>query len=197
MDNCLDLNKLYKNNSYIKNKNASNVLLLDDIHINNYQNNLDLNFLEEQVKNIYQTSVQIYFESNMIDYADLTLCLLKKNKNYYLKDYYFKKQQKHVVFIQSKIDNSFKIALYEYDSNKKTINYYCVLLSLTWLLYKLFNFNFLELESYVNTGEFSSLQHLNNYLEDKYKKVEENVLTLLDIIDERFIQYVTNTFITY
>ena len=197
MDNCLDVDKLYKNNSYIKNKNANNVLLLDDIHINNYQNNMDLSYLKEQLKTVYQTNVHIYFESEMIDYAELTLNLLQKNKNFYLKDYFFKNQQKHVVFIQTKSDKSFKIALYEYDVKNKTVNYYCVLLSLTWLLSKLFNFNYKELEMYSKTSQFAELQNLNNYLEDKYKKVEENVLILLGIIDKRFIPYVNNIFITY
>lgn len=169
---------------------ADNVMLLDDIHIENTSNVFNpLEFKSESEK-IYNANIDIYFESHMIEYAESIIKALVKNHNTGLKKEYFRKQNKYVFFIET---NNKKIALFEVLDS--VINYYCVTLSLTWLVYKLSDFKYENMIKNITSMELISVQDNLTILNQKYKKVEENVLDLLYIVNPYLTEKIKYKFI--
>lgn len=154
------IDKITKEIPFVKNFNGKKIVLIDDkdYTLNQYQKEKYKSEIQKLYSDIGIKPDIIYFEK---DYSENAIDIFNNIDEKYKKSIYFKKQNKYVDII--KIENT-DIPVRE--RKEDHIRNYCVMLSAAWSLYK-------------------ENKYGNNYivLPEKYKKVENNVSLLLDLLN--------------
>lgn len=142
-------------------KEQDTILMVDDLNIDKI--NITVDDIQKKYKEKECSLTYIDYEKRMISYTPV----LEKKFSPFLKKEHFKKENKHVYFLNI---NNTKIALFSITNQKKI--YTCSFLSLCWALYK---DNFF--------GDFKNYEEQIVIIPKEYKKIENNVKILLEFLN--------------